>query len=167
MKKIKNWKLFESVYQDSIDQLDSLKKEISKVRANYLAEVKNCLWDIIDDFECEYMSDSVMAQNSERLACPFKIEFSPDRLEELLNLLIEANDKCLSHIGKPINFVWIGFLSFGHSPVPLNITILSVSSKSDFSQKIDALRVGLSKFLDDVKSTDYGKIDKFSIIISV
>jgi hypothetical protein len=166
MKRIKNWKLFESVYQDSIDQLDSLKKEIIKVRANYLAEVKNCLWDIIDDFECEYMSDSVMAQSPERLTCPFKIEFDPDKLEELLNLLIEANNKCLSHIGNPIHFEWIGF-TLHNQQQNLSQTSLSVLLKTDFSKKIDALRVGLSKFLDDAKSTDYGKIDKFSIIIYI
>jgi len=149
--KIKDWKLFEGYYQDSIKKLDSLKKEMVDIKSNYLAEVKNCLWDLIDDFAAEFVPvDGV--REGDFLCVDFEIVVKPDKFEDLLDTLVGCNSKCESHIGKSINFEWVGIVtgtgtqtSKGFLRLNKNVQQIAIGSESiPFRDKIEYIRKSIN-----------------------
>ena len=143
--KIKDWKLFEGYYQDSISKLDSLKKEIIDIEVNYLAEVKDCLWDLIDDFGAEYVPvDEGEEDESDPLCVDFEIVVKPDKFEDLLESLVGCNSKCESHIGKSINFEWVGIVTGTGTYRRLNKVSEWVTKSIPFEDKVDYIHKSIN-----------------------
>jgi len=148
--KIKDWKLFEGYYQDSISKLNSLKKEMIDIEVNYLAEVKDCLWDLIDDFAAEYIPvDEGEEDESDPLCVDFEILITIDKLGDLLDALIECNSKCESHIGKSIKFEWVGMISKEDYYYKLDKFCKGIDDQKSFIDKVEYIRNNIERYYQD------------------
>lgn len=151
--RIKDWKLFEGYYQDSINRLNSIKKEIIDIEANYLAEVKNCLWDLIDDFGAEFIPlDEEDKDKDNPLCVDFEILITIDKLGSLLDTLVECNSKCETHIGKGIDLSWIGMVSKENYYYKLDKFCKLVDEQKSFIDKVEYIRNNIERYyMDDTK----------------
>jgi hypothetical protein len=147
--KIKGWKLFEGYYQDSIKRIEEINKEIVDIRANYLLEVKDCIWDLIDDFGAKYIDESELDENYDSLCVYFEIESTIDSFNNLLDVLLDCNVKCELHIGKSIKFDYIGIFSKNVSYYNLNNLLNGANIHKSFIHKVEYIRNNIEGYYED------------------
>lgn len=152
MRNIKDWKLFEGHYQDLITKINSLKSEISKTKETYLDEVKECLWDLIDDWGAVHIDEDDLSDHrdsKEDLESTFEIKITGKLKSEFINTLIECNSKCESYIGKGIKIDWIGAVTRTGYIYALTKLLENINSKSDFTEKMSILESSYTNYYND------------------
>jgi hypothetical protein len=109
---IKDFKIFENSIYDELSsriskKMDQFEMEINDIRSEYHSEVKECIWDLIDDGDFYILEKETTFRLSKYINSGFYILLHYNNLEKLLTILKDCNKTCKSHLGKEIEMIEI------------------------------------------------------------
>jgi hypothetical protein len=107
MRYLQTYKLFESVSDDAYDKWISAKTEydakISELKAEYLEGVKQCMFDLTDNFNhtsSAKLSDNFRKNSGGDLVAKIKFDVITDRIDEFFDTLEEMEETVKSYISQ-------------------------------------------------------------------
>jgi len=107
MRYLQTYKLFESVSDDAYEKWISAKTEydakISELKAEYLEGVKQCMFDLTDNFNhtsSVKLSDNFRKNSGGDLVAKIKFDVITDRIDEFFDILEEMEETVKSYISQ-------------------------------------------------------------------
>jgi hypothetical protein len=171
MKHLNNWKVYEGVYGDYIKKIESLELEKEKIKSDYLSEVRDCIWDLIDDWGAENSSlGAHFDDTTDTISTYWDISVSMDitLIGKLLDLMIDVNEVCKSHLGREIEFTsLIAYNKTSFTTLSTIIGNVNDRATSDFVDKGESLRYGMERFISQSPSFKYGNWTDFKLTIKI
>jgi len=152
MKYLKDFKIYEGLYDDMITDINKKKEEISKLKDSYLKSVKECLLEITDEWEPHTLSYSRDIDNDEsygeyEVYCKLSIKQSD--IDKFMSSFFTVSDLIKSYLGEELKFEIIGAYIAGDSLNNYDDFSENFNKVTSNDEKVRIFKKGISDLIEE------------------